>query len=130
MGVIGTNSAERKDFVAQIFRCALYSLFFCVVSVLLLALIVKLFEIGEGALPIINQILKCISVFVGCFMAARPEKGFLKGILGGFVFVLLSTALFSILGGKFAWGQFGIDVLCALILGGVGGAVGAAKKSR
>jgi len=123
-------AAERNNVIKQIAGAAIFSLFFCVVSVLTLALLAKLFEIGATALPIINQVLKCLSVFFGCFASIKPEKGFLKGLAGGLLFVLLATAVFGLLGGGFQWGQFGIDALCGLVLGGLGGAFGAARKSK
>ena len=46
------------------------------------------------------------------------------------MFVLLSTAVFGLLGGGFEWGQVGIDALCGLVLGGLGGAFGAARKLK
>jgi putative membrane protein (TIGR04086 family) len=124
------DSMDRKSFIADILKAAIYSLFFCVVSVLLLALILKLFELDIGGLGIINQVLKCISVFLGCFIAVRPDKGFFKGLLGGLVFVLLSNIVFCILGGSFGWGQVAIDLACGLVVGGLGGAFGASKKSN
>lgn len=123
-------ATERNQVFKQILNAGVLSLFFCVVSVLTLALVVKLFEGVSNALGIINQVLKGLSVFFGCFAAIYPDKGFFKGIGGGILFLILSAAVFSILGGGFAWGQFGIDAACAVLLGGFGGAIGAAKKSK
>lgn len=130
MEQVGAVNYERKSTVSQIFKCAIFALFFCVVSVLLLALIFKLFEIPNDSMPIANQVLKCLSAFLGCFIGVRPDKGFLKGMAGGILFVVLSTVVFAILGGAFGWGQLGIDAACGLVLGGLGGAAGAAKKSN
>lgn len=126
-GIIESN--DNKDFFSQSFKGGLYAFILATVLVLILALIVKLFNIGTNALPIVNEVFKVLSVAIGTFIAVKPNKGLLKGMVAGVIFVIMSTALFALLGGDFKWAQLGIDFLASILTGGIFGAIANSRKS-
>lgn len=110
------EASVRKSLILQSLKAGLLSLVFSCVGVLLLALIAKLCNIGEAALPIINQVLKVIAVALGTIISVKDEKFLVKALIGAVIFWLLSLALFAIMGGQFNFGQIALDLGIALVV--------------
>ena len=110
------EKSVRKSIFLQSLKMGLFSLIFASIGVLLLALLAKLFNISDRALPIINQVLKVIAVAVGTLISVKHEKFFLKALFGTLIYWVLSFVLFSILGGAFHWGQIFLDLGLALVV--------------
>ena len=110
------EASVRKNTFLQALKAGILSLVFSCIGVLLLALLAKLCNIGDKALPIINQILKVIAVALGTLLSVKEEKFLLKGLLGAVVFWLLSFALFAIMGGHFNVWQILLDLVIALVV--------------
>ncbi len=121
---------NKKSIFVDILRIGLFSFVICTILVLILALIIKLFQIPDSALSIIMQAVKAVSVAAGCIIAVRGEKGLIKGFLGALLFVLLATVINAIFGGQFQWAQLGIDAGICCALGAVTGAVVGSKRSQ
>ena len=113
------EASARKSFILQSLKAGILSLVFSCIGVLLLALIAKLCNIGNNALPIINQVLKVIAVAVGTIISVKDEKFLLKSLIGAVIFWLLSFALFAIMGGGFHIGQIALDLAIALVVAAV-----------
>ena len=108
------EASVRKSLLLQSLKAGLFSLIFSCIGVLVLALLAKLCNISDGALPIINQVLKAVAVALGTLLCVKQEKFILKALLGAVIFWVLSFVLFSILGGAFHWGQIFLDLGIAL----------------
>ena len=91
------------------------ALAFSCIGVLLLALVAKLFGLSDNVLPIVNQVLKILSVAIAMLLCLREEKFVTKALVGSVVFSLLSLLIFLILGGKFNIGQVLLDFAIALV---------------
>ena len=117
------EASVRKSFILQSLKAGILSLVFSCVGVLLLALIAKLCNIGNNALPIINQFLKVIAVAVGTIISVKDEKFLLKSLVGAVIFWLLSFALFAIMGGGFHFGQIALDLAISLVVAAVVGLI-------
>ena len=113
------EATVRKNTLLQALKAGILSLVFSCIGVLLLALLAKLCNIGDKALPIINQILKVISVALGTLLSVKEEKFLLKGLIGAGIFWLLSFALFAIMGGQFNVWQILLDLVIALVVAAV-----------
>ncbi len=113
------EATVRKSTILQSIKAGLLSLVFSCIGILLLALIAKLCDIGDRALPIINQVLKVIAVALGTLLAVKDEKFLLKALVGAVIFWLLSFALFAIMGGQFHFGQIALDLAISLIVAAV-----------
>lgn len=109
------EASVRKSVILQSLKAGVLSLVFSCIGVLILALIAKLCSIGDGILPIINQVLKAIAVVIGTVVAVKDEKYLLKALIGAIIFWLLSFGVFAILGGQFNFGQIALDLGVALV---------------
>ena len=104
------EASVRKSTIIQSVKAGLLSLVFSCIGILLLAIIAKLCNIGDKALPIINQVLKVVAVVVGTLISVKDEKFLLKAAIGAVIFWLLSFALFAIMGGQIHFGQIALDL--------------------
>ncbi|MEG1527668.1 MAG: TIGR04086 family membrane protein [Clostridia bacterium] len=120
----------KRNLLSESLKAGLFSFIICTFLVLLLALIVKLTQMSSNALPIINQVIKGVSVIAGTIIGIRGSKGLYKGALGAILFVIFTTIIFALLGGKFDWKQIGLDVIMCVLLGGVVGAIRSNKTSK
>jgi putative membrane protein (TIGR04086 family) len=87
---------------------------------------IRLFHIGENAIPVVNQVAKVLCMLFGAWIAVRrhPAKGWLRGGLTGLVYVALSFVLFSIIDGDWSMGwAFLSDILLGAAVGGIGGII-------
>lgn len=109
------EKSARKSFLLQSLKAGLLSLMFACIGVLVLALLAKLFNISDSVLPIINQVLKALAVFLGMLMSLKDDKLILKALVGAILYWVLSVALFSVLGGGFHWGQIALDLGITLV---------------
>lgn len=113
------ENSVKKSILLQSIKAGLLSLVFSCIGTLLLALIAKLCNLGDGILPIINQILKVIAVALGTLIAVKEEKFLVKAVVGAVLYWLLSFALFAILGGQIHFGQIALDLGISLIVAAV-----------
>ena len=110
-----------RGYVFEIVKANIIALIVALVAILLSALIVKLFSVSDGAIPIINQVIKSVSIFIGCLVSLKkPNNGWLRGLICGFIFVWLSFLVFSALEAKFV---FGLSLLNDSVLGAVAGMI-------
>ncbi len=110
-----------RGYVFEIVKANIIALIVALVAILLSALVVKLFSVSDKAIPIINQVIKSVSVFIGCLVSLKkPNNGWLRGLICGFIFVCLSFLVFSALEAKFV---FGLSLLNDFVLGGISGMI-------
>lgn len=97
-------SAGKKTYVAEIVKAVVIALVFSLVLVLIAAFVIKFFNVPSDVVPVINQIIRSVSVFVACLIALRsPGCGWLRGTITGICYSVLAFVLFSLLGGGFVW---------------------------
>ncbi len=113
------EASVRKSTILQSIKAGLLSLIFSCIGILILALVAKLCNIGDKALPIINQVIKVIAVALGTLISIKDEKFLLKSVIGAVIFWALSLALFAIMGGQFHLGQIALDLGIALVVAAV-----------
>lgn len=120
-----------KIFIKDIAKATLFSLIITLFSVLILGIIVKFVDVPNNILMPINQVIKVISVLVGCIIGIKTkENGALKGGLSGLIYTLVSIFIFLILGTNLK-GSFNIiDLILGIIIGAISGiiAVNTGKK--
>ncbi len=109
------EASVKKSLFLQSLKAGLLSFVFSCIGVLVLALIAKLCNIGDKALPIVNQVLKVIAIVVGTFISVKDEKFLLKAVIGAVIFWLLSFAVFAVMGGQFNIAQIALDLGLALV---------------
>jgi len=113
------REARDRGYIFEIVKANIIALIIALVAVLLSALAVKLFNVSDKAIPIINQVIKSAAIFLGClFSLKKPNNGWLRGIICGFIFVWISYLIFSLLDNHF---EFGLSLLNDCVLGMVSG---------
>ena len=104
-----------------------------VAALLLFALLVKLFHIGDGAIPAVNMVIKIGSIFVAVLITRKfiRERGYLAGGLTGLLYILLSFAVFSLFKGDWsALDTLVVDLLTGLAAGLLSGILIANIKKK
>lgn len=108
-------------YVFEVVNANIVALIVALLAILLSALAVKLFNVSDGAIPIINQVIKSASIFIGCLVALKkPHNGWLRGVICGLTFAILSFLVFSALQNDFA---FDLSLLNDCALGMVSGMI-------
>ena len=86
----------------DVVKAILLSVLLSLVLVLLFAFIVKFTGINSNWVMPVNQVIKIISIFIGCLLGIKyPVKGVFKGILIGLFFLIITFLLFSAFNGGF-----------------------------
>ncbi|MCL2234740.1 MAG: TIGR04086 family membrane protein [Firmicutes bacterium] len=116
------TAAKQRRPVFEIIKAVIVAVIFSLVAILLMALFIRIFNIGEGAINIINQVIKGISILFACLICLRiPKNGWVKGLIVGLLYIILAFVLFSILdNGNF---NFGLNILNDIAIGGVSGMI-------
>ena len=114
--------AERSLF-SQIVRGVVSTVLITLIGVLLFSIVLNLADLSDGIIKPVNQIIKLVAVFLGCFLSVRGEKGFIKGGLIGLISTLLTAILFATLVGSINFLSVVIDLVCAFIMGAISGAI-------
>lgn len=113
------EASVRKSTILQALKAGLLSLLFSCIGILLLALVAKLCNIGDKALPIINQVIKVVAIALGTLISVKDEKFLLKALIGAVLFWLLSFALFAIMGGQISFGQIALDLGISIVVAAI-----------
>lgn len=85
---------------------------------------IKLFNVGENTIPIVNQVAKVLCILFGAWLSVRkhPVRGWMRGGLAGLLYVLLAFVLFSAVDGDWSFGwPFVSDLLMGAAVGVIGG---------
>lgn len=120
-----------KDFFVSVLKAAALALIFGLCGILIFALIVKFAAPKESAIKTVNQFIKVISVFLGCFFALKGKMGIVKGAIAGALFTLLLYAVFAIMSGT---GLFSLEMLVDIgltgLVGGISGVIAVNLKGK
>ena len=117
---------DKKQVIVSIFSGTLLAIASTLIMILLFALIIRFFNISDGAIFPVNQVIKVVSLFLGIMIVLKKnnQKGFLKGLLLGLLYFVLSTIVFSILQGGFSFklNNF-FDMILTTLIGGIIGII-------
>ena len=118
-----TNAISNKNnHFFSVIKGTLISVSLTLILILLFAVVIRFFNIGENLIFPINQVIKIISMFFGILSILKTsnEKGFVKGILLGFFYYITSFIVFTILQGSFNFSISNIyDLLLTMLMGGI-----------
>ena len=116
------KSQESTGLILPIIKGSLISVIFALTLILAFAGIIKLTGLSEGVIKPVNQFIKAIAIFIGCFFGVRHNRGAIKGSITGVVFTLIIYLLFMLIGGNITFnGSFFIDLIFGLIIGAISG---------
>ena len=121
---------EEKFFPCAV-RGAVLSVTVALALVLLFALIIGLFGIGDTAIKPTNQVLKALALFVGCFFALKGRLMIFKGLAVGIIFTVVLHIIFSLVSGNPLFStELLFDMLFGTVLGTVFGIIKSVVKNR
>ena len=117
------NGKERGAF-SQIIKGAFSALITALIGVLIFAWIIKLASLNGTVVKAVNQFIKILSVFLGCFFSLRNGFGLIKGLVVGSLSALLISLTFALIVGNLSINSgMALDVLVMAIVGGISGIV-------
>ncbi len=95
-----------------------------IVGILIFALIIKITDVTSSVIMPVNQFIKIISIFLGCFLTLKNSKGLLKGLFIGLISTFVLYMIFSLFSGEnpFTF-SFVLDLLLGMIIGAVSGVI-------
>lgn len=112
---------QNKSAVFEVVKAVIVAVIISLVAILLVAFMIKLFNISTNAIPIINQVIKGLSVLIACLICLKtPSNGWIKGIVVGLLYIMLAFVIFSLLDGQF---KFGLNILNDVAIGGISGMI-------
>lgn len=116
------GAAEKKrSYVLEMLKAMIVALIITLALILISAFAIKLFNVPTEYISIFNQVIKGVSIFVAALICLKaPNGGFIRGIILGILYILLSYVVFSLFNGKF---EFGISLLNDAVLGAVTGLI-------
>jgi len=112
-------AVKNKNSVIAVFKAVIIAIVVSLIAIIVQALFLKFFNMSEGLIPIVNQIIKGLSIFFGCIFSIRGlNNGWLKGLLVGIIYTVVGFTLFSVLYGDFS---ANLTLLNDIVLGSVTG---------
>jgi len=115
-----SSSFGKSSVLRTSFRSALISFVISLILVLIFAFVVKLTSVSDTIIGIVNQVIKVLSVFLGVLFGLQDRSAwFLKGLLSGIFFALISFGVFGLLGANLTMlgllGDLGISVVAGIV---------------
>lgn len=122
---------QTKTFVSSILKATMLALICSLIGILIFALVVKFVAPTQTVIKTVNQIIKVIAVFIGCFFSVKGKLGVVKGSIAGAVFTVLLYAIFAIMSGAgFFSIEMLIDILFTAVVGGISGIIAVNVKGK
>lgn len=116
---------------AEVGKSVCVAAIFTLAAVLVFALLIKLFSIASAVITPVNQVIKLLAVFCGCFFCLRPERAALKGAVSGACVSVLTYFLFAIIAGEISFGWTNVlDVVLGAVAGLLSGALCTLVRGR
>lgn len=118
------DKTENKGGLTSIIKGVSTAVIVMLVGVLIFACVVKLAFLGQTVIKSVNQFIKILSIFLGCFFCISGKNGLIKGILIGVLSTVITYLIFAFIGGEIPFGtSFLVDLVFGLIVGGVSGII-------
>ena len=106
--------------ILDIVKTVVIAVLISMVSVLVFALIVKSVDVGEDVIGYVNIGIKILSVVIGCIVGFRRGSGYgwLKGLISGLLYVVVSFLVFSAISGEFSLADVSwLDLVTGAVVG-------------
>ena len=113
-----------KTFFSSVVRAAFLTVIASLIGVLIFALVVKFADISDIAIKIVNQFIKTVAVFIGCFFSFSGGRGLIKGVLAGLFSAILLYLIFTLMSGAEVFGiKTLVDLAFMSVIGAISGIV-------
>lgn len=117
------QSAQVDNQWMGVFKSVIYAVTCSLMLILLFAILIWIINIPESFILPINQVIKVISLFVGCYIGLKNTKnGLINGFIIGAFYSVISFAIFSFLCNQFTLGLTTFtDILFSTLIGSICG---------
>ena len=122
-----TSSSKLKESadthnILNLIKGIFWALSVSLIGVLIFAFILKFTSVSESAISPINQFIKILSIFMGCYVLSKKtsNNGWFWGLLLGAIYTLLAFIIFSVLDGEF---RITLNLLNDVIFGAIIGLI-------
>ena len=125
------KQVAQSDFIKETLKGVCVSVLITLIAVFIFGLIVKWASLNSAVIKPVNQFIKTLSLFIGCYFAVKGSGGYWKGALIGF-FAMVVTYLVFMLISKTSGsvGAFMLDLLFGIIVGAISGVLGVNLRSK
>ena len=92
------------------------------VMVVVFALIVSVFDLSDGVIHTVNQLIKVLSVGIGVFTCVSPgsERGLVRGAIVGGIYAAAGVGVYALLTGQsLSSTAYAADILMGIAAGGL-----------
>ncbi len=118
------KSKINSGFAPQTIKAVMTALITTLIAVLIFAGVLKFTFLGGGVIKAVNQFIKILSVFIGCFFFLSGKAGWLKGFITGALYSLLVTLIFALIIGEISFGlSFIVDMAFTAVIGAICGII-------
>lgn len=115
-------SEKVKTFIFPVLKGVLLTLIINLLGVLIFSLIVKLTSLNSSVIKPVNQFIKVLAIFLGCFFNLKGKGGLIKGLIVGVIGCLITYLIFSLIAGGLSFGlSFLLDIIFGVVIGGISG---------
>lgn len=114
---------NKSEFFTSVIKAFATAIVVSLAAVLVFALIVKITGLGEAAIKTVNQFIKVISLFIGCFISLKNGAGLIKGALVGAAYCVVLYLIFLISGSNSFSAAFWLDLLFCTAIGAISGVI-------
>ncbi|MCL2598662.1 MAG: TIGR04086 family membrane protein, partial [Firmicutes bacterium] len=84
-----TAVAVQKNSVIAVFKGVIIAIILSLVAIIMQALALKFMNMNENLIPIVNQVIKGLSILLGCLFSIKGQKnGWLKGLVIGIIYMV------------------------------------------
>ena len=113
----------RKN-IFQVVKATAAAVVVSLIFVLVFTLVIQLFSLPTGAVKPVNQVFKILSIAIGGLIFIRGDKGWLKGIIYGFIAVVVTYLLYGAIAHSlsFTW-KFVFEILLGTVCGAITGII-------
>ena len=118
------ENSKENGFMLSIIKGTFTAIIITLIGVLIFAGVVKIAYLKSGVIKAVNQFIKVLSVFLGCFFHVKGRGGLLKGGLLGCFTAIITYLVFAFIGGETSFGvPFVLDLVFQLIIGAIAGII-------
>ncbi|MBE5753930.1 MAG: TIGR04086 family membrane protein [Clostridiales bacterium] len=120
-----SENVEKGAFFSSIIKAAALSVIVSLVGALIFALVLSFTNLDSGVIKTVNQFIKILAVFLGCFFFIKDNAGLFKGLISGALSAFITYLIFALISGvgiNFG-AEFFIDLAFTAVIGAISGII-------